>query len=164
MKRTVAAVFVAALVFAPGVAGAGAPAPLGQMEALPQPATTDDEVIISNADGAANTCEGGLVLLWVEDEDAERVFDEFVTPNPDGTWSQSLGMLPAGDYFAEADCGFLAEEAAVTPAAQPFFAYEDLEFTVTQAEPTTTLTSPTTTAAPATTAAAAATATPRFTG
>jgi hypothetical protein len=162
MKRLVA-FFAALLVMAPGLAGAGnGPAALMQVD--PAEPTTEDEVVISNQAGDSNTCTNGVVNLFVEEVGGDVVFDDVVVGDQGGEWSQSLGMLPAGDYLAEADCDFgPSEEQSIGPAADPFFAYVDLEFAVTQVEPTVTSTT-TTTAAPTTTAAAAATAAPRFTG
>jgi hypothetical protein len=168
MRRSfvVATVLALALLAVNGPAGAGN-GPVGLMQVDPAAPTTADEVVISNQDGDSNTCTNGAVYLFVEQLDGPVVFDDLVVGDQGGEWSQSLGMLPAGDYLAEADCDFgESEDQAVGPAADPFFAYVDLEFTVTQVGtlPTDSVPSTTTTAAPTTTAAAGATATPRFTG
>ena len=147
MKRLglACALVLAATAFA---ATADAGQPSGAMQATPDGATTDDDVTISNQAGDDNTCEGGFVNLFVENEDFETVFDDVVEPDGDGNWEQNLGQLPAGDYLAEADCANLVEELdGLQPQAQPFFAYADLEFTVTQVEPTTTSTEAPTTSA-----------------
>jgi hypothetical protein len=166
MRRSfvVATVLALALLAVNGPAGAGN-GPVGLMQVDPAAPTTADEVVISNQDGDSNTCTNGAVYLFVEQLDGPVVFDDLVVGDQGGEWSQSLGMLPAGDYLAEADCDFgESEDQAVGPAADPFFAYADLEFTVTQVEPTITSTTTTTVAPTTTAAAAAATAAPRFTG
>lgn len=162
MKKLIVAVATAvAAVVAMPPADAGIL--LSQIQATPDPATTDDVVAISNVAGEENTCEGGVVRLFVEGEGSEVVFDDQFTPSATGDWSQSLGQLPAGLYSAEADCVTPAEESSRLPTRQPFFNYELIEFTVTQAAPTTTMTEDSTTST--TTAAAAAAATrPSFTG
>lgn len=137
MKRVLALAAVVGSTLALSVVPAGAGESVAVMGATPNPATTEEQVVISNADDEDSTCEGGIVALFVENEDFETIFDDFIEPDGDGNWSQTLGPLPAGTYFAEADCDFLVQELGLTPTAQPFFAYADLEFSVTQAPPTT---------------------------
>ncbi len=163
MRRSLAVGAFALVLVMPAAAGAGIRA---EMQASPAPATTEDDVVISNVGNDDSTCQGGVVRLFVEDEAGEvEYFDDYVVPDASGNWSQSLGMLPAGDYLVEGDCESEIQISSIGPAAQPFFQYPDLVFTVVQAEPSTTSTSTTTTtAAPTTTATAAATAAPRFTG
>jgi hypothetical protein len=145
MKRFAVLAAVLGLVLASSALPSGAGEPIAVMGATPNPATTEEEIVISNASDEDSTCEGGVVNLFVEDESSGTVFDDFVEPDGDGNWSQTLGPLPVGTYLAEADCDFGPNEpVGLTPTAEPFFAYADIEFSVVQAPPPTEPTSSTT--------------------
>jgi hypothetical protein len=156
-------VFALVIVLAPS-ANAGAPV-TSELAVNPNPATTADDITIGNAEGSANTCQSGEVLFEVDavdDTDDEPAAIEFVEPDENGDWSFTIDPLAAGDYVVSADCRELIEESVNLPTRFPFFSYENVELTVTQAD--TSSSSSSTTAAPSTSAAAAAATRPTFTG
>lgn len=163
MKRLVPFLAAAALVvvLAPA-ADAGAPLPPAQLNVTPNPATTDDPVVIGNQPGAANTCLDGEVTYLVMKSDGEGpVAYDTTQPDEDGNWAVTIDPIPvAGTFTVSAECTSDEDEGApLEPAAFADFVYVDVELVVTQAEVPTSSSSSTTS-----TAAQAVSTKPTFTG
>jgi hypothetical protein len=166
-----------AVLASPGAAQAGR-IPVGNMQATPDPATTEQTVTIANQPGDDNTCEApiaeleatpagfGLPTVNVDVYSPSDVLvaEEEVEADANGDWSVTVGPFDeVGTYTAEALCIWDLFQKFATPARSANFQYIAVEFDVIEVPPSSSTT--TTTAAPTTTAvAAAAAAAPRFTG